>query len=89
MNAEQFTAANISNNEIAIIEVPQDIDVQNLSQEDDCKILVADMAMEIPAGFDRVIHNHAVKPGVDSIAENIILAATSLSSILELSLIHI
>jgi len=85
MNVEQFTAAKISSDEISIIEVPQDIDVQKLSHEDDYKILVADMAMEIPAGFDRVIHNHAVKPGVDTIAENNILAATSLLSILEIT----
>ena len=83
MNAEQFAAANISNNEIAIIEVPQDVDVQKLSQEDDCRILVADVAMEIPAGFDRVIHNHASKPGTDSIMENIVLSATDLPTILE------
>ena len=85
MTIEQFTAADISNDGISVIEVPRDIDVQQLSQEDDCKILVSDMAMDIPSGFDKVVHNHAMKPGIDAIEENIILAATSLSSILEIA----
>ena len=85
MTIEQFTAAEISNDGISVIEVPRDIDVQQLSQEDDCKILVSDMAMDIPSGFDKVVHNHAMKPGIDAIEENIILAATSLSSILEIA----
>tara|TARA_Y100001970_G_C14194851_1_gene837435 strand:+ start:443 stop:1282 length:840 start_codon:yes stop_codon:yes gene_type:complete len=85
MTIEQFTAAEISNDGISVIEVPRDIDVQKLSQEDDCKILVSDMAMDIPSGFDKVVHNHAMKPGIDAIEENIILAATSLSSILEIA----
>ena len=85
MTIEQFTVAEISNDGISVIEVPRDIDVQKLSQEDDCKILVSDMAMDIPSGFDKVVHNHAMKPGIDAIEENIILAATSLSSILEIA----
>jgi BioD-like phosphotransacetylase family protein len=83
ISAEQFTTTEISNDGISIIEVPQDIDVQQLSQVDDRKILVSDMAMEIPAGFDGVIRNHSLKPGPNTIVENSILSSTDLGVILD------
>jgi hypothetical protein len=83
MSIEQFAQADISNDVISIIEVPQDIDIQNISNNEDRKLFITDEVMEIPAGFDMLIRNHSLKPGPNTIVESSILSSTDLGAILD------